>query len=704
MTLRTIRFSLLATLLFASLFAFGNHPGKALLLENCEIYSGNSQLSLEEIANSADFIAAGTGAPNLGLSNDWKYVKFSYNGNNADEKIMCYIGNSSIEHIELYRIDNGLRMLAVAGSTIKSSSEFTTPSGFALSMDVAQKGEYLLRMQSSKQLIAPIYIGDINHILLLAGKEDSFMYLYLGIIAVLFLYNLFLAFATREKGYAGYSLYMLSIAFTQLVLFGYANAYLWPGNEWLGRYGVHMMGAISGITTIYFSRAFLRLKTYTPLIDKILLGYAALYCVAIVLCFSGFGIESYNLINFCAASSILLIIASIRARKKGNRSAGYFLLAWSVFIVACTIFAMKDFGVLPYNFWTVYSLPFGSAIEGVLLSFALADKINVLRKQKEDADALHIKTIESQNEVLETKVQQRTAQLEEAKNQIQSQYDDLRLTQKQLVDSEKFAGLGQMTAGIAHELNNPINFMTSNVAPLQRDVSDVLEILEAYLSLGENASTDDLRRLKARCEEMDIDFLRIEINQLMQGITEGSKRTAEIVKGLRIFARTDKDALISANINECINSTIVVMNGITKGQVTVHRNLAADLPEVECFPGKLNQVIANLVANAIYATRIPGRTIHQRNVWIQSEYDQENIRISIKDDGCGIDQQELEKIFVPFYTTKAVGEGTGLGLAIARGIIEEHKGHIEVASEPGKGTEFILHLPRNLSRQARTAA
>lgn len=146
------------------------------------------------------------------------------------------------------------------------------------------------------------------------------------------------------------------------------------------------------------------------------------------------------------------------------------------------------------------------------------------------------------------------------------------------------------------------------------------------------------------------------------------------------------------------------MTGVAKEQVTIHRNLAADLPEVECFPGKLNQVIANLVSNAIYATRIPGRNIQQRNVWIQSEFDDQYIRISIKDDGCGIDQRDLQKIFTPFYTTKAVGEGTGLGLAITRGIIEEHKGHIEVSSEPGKGTEFILLLPRNLNRQTHTAA
>jgi hypothetical protein len=530
------------------------------------------------------------------------------------------------------------------------------------------------------------------------------MFLYFGIIAVLFFYNLFLAIATRERGYADYSFYILSIALTQAVLFGYGNNYLWPGSDWMAQNGVHLMGAVSGITTIFFTRSFLRLKEYTPVIDKVLLGYAVLYCMALILCFAGYGIESYNVINFCAASSILLIVASVRARKKGNRSAGFFLLAWSVFIVACTIFAMKDFGVLPYNFWTVYSLPFGSAIEGVLLSFALADKINILRKQKEEADALRIKTIESQNEILETKVHQRTAQLEEAKDYIQSQYDHLRLTQKQLVESEKLAGLGQMTAGIAHELNNPINFVNSNVGPLQRDIADILTVLDAYQALGKDPTPLELERLQKQCEELDIAFLRKEITQLVQGIEEGSKRTAEIVKGLRIFARTDKDTLIAANINECIQSTLVVMKGVIKGHVTVHKNLNVEMPEVDCFPGKLNQVIANLVSNAIHATRIPGRSVLQRNVWISSEYDRDFVRIRVKDDGCGIDSQELEKIFVPFFTTKAVGEGTGLGLAIARGIIEEHKGRIEVESHPGKGTEFILHLPRNRNQQTRSAA
>lgn len=704
MILTTIRLFLLLALYTIATNAFGAGPQGSLLLEKCSIYNGSQENSLAEIINSHAYTEIPTGAPNLGLTNQWQYVKFSFNTATSNKQFICYVDNSSIEKIELYSLSSDPQLVSQAGSTIKNKGEFITPSGFALSMPNLAQGEYILRMQSSKQLIAPIYVGDSNQILRMAGKEDAIMYLYFGIIAVLFFYNIFLAFATREKGYASYSFYILSIALTQAVLFGYGNTYLWQGNEWLGRNGVHLMGALSGITTVFFARNFLRLKTYTPVIDKILLGYVALYFIALALCFTGYGIESYNLINFCAASSILLIIASARARKKGNRSAGFFLLAWSVFIVACTIFAMKDFGVLPYNFWTVYSLPFGSAVEGVLLSFALADKINLLRKQKEDADAQRIKAIESQNEILETKVHQRTAQLEEAKDYIQSQYDDLRIAQKQLVESEKLAGLGQMTAGIAHELNNPINFVSSNVEPLQRDIEDVLGLLDGYQSLGTQATASDLETLKKRCNELDVDFLRKEITQLLQGIQEGSKRTAEIVKGLRIFARTDKDTLISANINECINSTIVVMKGVTNGQVTVHSNLSAHIPEVDCFPGKINQVIANLFSNAIHATQISGRSAHERNIWIQSDFDDETIRISIKDDGCGMDAHEIEKIFVPFYTTKAVGEGTGLGLAIARGIIEQHNGRIEVISEPGKGTEFILHLPRYIKRETRHAA
>lgn len=687
---------------FSGMAASNEH--EARLLSSCSVYTGQPSDDVGMVAGSTAFTEQTEGVPNLGLTEHWQYVRFTLPA--GDYATHCFVGNSTIDRIELYDITGNPVLLETKGSAIHGEGTMPTPSGFGFKLhrNAGITQHFMLRMQSGKQLIAPISVGSDLAIMQKAGSEDSMMSLYFGIIAVLFFYNLFLAFATKEKGYAGYSFYLLSIALTQAVLFGYGHIYLWPGNSWLGQNAVHLMGAISGITTIFFAISFLRLKHYTPVIHKVLLGYVVLYCISLIFCFAGQSIISYNLINFCAASSILLIIASVKAKRKGNRSAGFFLLAWSVFIIACTIFAMKDFGVLPYTAWTVYALPFGSAIEGVLLSFALADKINLLRKEKEEADAQRLKTIQTQNELLETKVQQRTAQLEEAKDYIQSQYDHLRMTQKQLIESEKLAGLGQMTAGIAHELNNPINFVSSNVAPLQRDIEDLLSILDSYEALGSSPSEAELTRLKEKSRDLDIQFLRKEIQQLLKGIDEGSKRTAEIVRGLRIFARTDKDTLIAANINECINSTIVVMKGVTKGQVTLSKEMPENMPEVECFPGKLNQVIANLISNAIQATRIPGRTAEQRHIHIRSGFDNDFVTISVSDNGCGIDPQDMEKIFVPFYTTKAVGEGTGLGLSIARGIMDQHLGKIEVRSERGKGTEFILHLPRNRNQATNQAA
>ena len=703
----TPRLSILLLLfLIGSAFPVIAHSSEdgARLVSECSIYSGEPCDDVQKVVASSEFSLLSGGVPNLGLTDNWHYVRFDVKA--GDYATHCFVGNSSIDHIELYDITGSAQFLESKGSAILHKGSMPTPSGYAfkLQRNPGIDQHYLLRLKSGKQLIAPISIGSDLSIMQKAGSEDSMMSLYFGIIAVLFFYNIFLAFATKEKGYANYSFYLLSIALTQAVLFGYGSTYLWPGSVWLGQNAVHLMGALSGITTIFFAINFLSLKHYTPIIHKVLIGYAVLYCASLLFCFAGQSILSYNLINFCAASSILLIVASVKAKRKGNRSAGFFLLAWSVFIVACTIFAMKDFGVLPYNTWTVYALPFGSAIEGVLLSFALADKINLLRKEKEEADAQRLKTIQTQNELLETKVQQRTAQLAEAKDYIQSQYDHLRLTQKQLVESEKLAGLGQMTAGIAHELNNPINFVTSNVGPLQRDIDDLLSIIDDYEALGSAPDANELNTVRARSQELDIQFVRKEIQQLLKGIDEGSRRTAEIVRGLRIFARTDKDTLISANINECINSTIVVMKSVTKGHVTVVKDMREDMPEIDCFPGKLNQVIVNLISNAIQATRIPGRTEEQRTIHIRSTFDNDYVTISVSDNGCGIDPQEMEKIFVPFYTTKAVGEGTGLGLSIARGIMDQHLGKIEVVSERGKGTEFILHLPRNRNQATNQAA
>lgn len=650
-----------------------------------------------ESAVQQTFSTIQTGSPNLGVADHPSFVRFKVRNDELNSYTTCFINNTTIDNIRLYKINgNKIEFLGEEGAALPYNTRpsKTTAFSFNLNLMPGEESEFLIQAQSGKQLIIPIQVGSHEDVLLQSGSNDSLMFLYFGIIAVLIFYNLFLALATREKGYLIYVAYLVTVGMTQVTLFGYGNRIFWPNSSWWSLHGVHFWGALSGIATIVFVKEFIRTKQYTPWIDRVLWLYVGLDIFSIGLLFAGRLTESYNVINFCAASSLILLIAAFIAAKKGNRSAKYFIFAWSIFITCVTVFALKDFGLLPYNTWTIYALPFGSAAEGVLLSFALADKINVLKKEKELADKERITMIETQNVILEKKVHERTSELEEAKDQIQSQYDHLRLTQKQLVESEKLAGLGQMTAGIAHELNNPINFVSSNVGPLHRDVEDVMTMLNDFYNMPEDVTPDQINDIKSKCKKLGIDFIGQEIHQLLHGIEEGSRRTAEIVKGLRIFSRADKDTLVPGNVNECIQSTLVVMKSITKGHVTVHKQIDEKMPTIECFPGKLNQVIANLITNAVHATKMPGRGTVDRHVHVRSWHDDNQVHISVKDNGCGISDSEKEKIFVPFYTTKSVGEGTGLGLSIAMGIVEEHGGEIEVISTPGEGSEFIVHLPR----------
>ncbi|MGB0424854.1 MAG: sensor histidine kinase, partial [Flavobacteriales bacterium] len=176
----------------------------------------------------------------------------------------------------------------------------------------------------------------------------------------------------------------------------------------------------------------------------------------------------------------------------------------------------------------------------------------------------------------------------------------------------------------------------------------------------------------------------------------GANRTAEIVKGLRVFSRLDEDALKLANLNECISSTLVILKSSVGPEVKINKDLDPDLPEINCFPGKLNQVFMNVITNAVQATADPLNKKDVKTVIITSSFNETHVVVSIKDNGIGIPDSVKAKIFDPFFTTKEVGDGTGLGLSIVLGIVNDHKGNMTVESTEGEGTEFLLTLPRSL--------
>lgn len=258
------------------------------------------------------------------------------------------------------------------------------------------------------------------------------------------------------------------------------------------------------------------------------------------------------------------------------------------------------------------------------------------------------------------------------------------------------ASLGQLTAGIAHEINNPINFVKSNIKPLTLDIDDVFEVVGMYKNLH-TANKESipvlLNKVSEKQEEIDMEFVKREIRQLIKGIEEGAERTAEIVRGLRTFSRLDEGELKIANVHDGLNSTLVLLRNSMPGYLRIEKKFEAK-GDIECFPGKLNQVFMNIINNAIQA--IDEKKEKEEEEWIlisTLDIPGKKMQVRIKDTGTGMSEQVKHKIFEPFFTTKSVGVGTGLGMAIVFKIIEEHHGKIEVESKPGKGAEFILTLP-----------
>lgn len=301
------------------------------------------------------------------------------------------------------------------------------------------------------------------------------------------------------------------------------------------------------------------------------------------------------------------------------------------------------------------------------------------------------KEIQHKNLQLEQKNSEITAQhnaLEASYTKLEKTLKKLKTAQSQLVEAEKMASLGQLTAGIAHEINNPINFVSANVNPLRRDLEEIKQLLARFMDAARanGNMAESMARATKFAEEIDLDFVLMEVNSLLNGIEEGALRTREIVKGLRNFSRLDENSYKLANINEGLTSTLTLLRPKIRDRIKIEKDLAT-LPAIDCLPGRINQVFMNILNNAIQAIKGQGQ------IFIKTEMVGEQVHVRIRDTGKGMTEQVRTRIFEPFFTTKDVGEGTGLGLSISYGIIEQHNGKIEVKSQPGQGTEFIITLP-----------
>lgn len=260
--------------------------------------------------------------------------------------------------------------------------------------------------------------------------------------------------------------------------------------------------------------------------------------------------------------------------------------------------------------------------------------------------------------------------------------------QNQLLQSEKLASIGQLAAGVAHEINNPIGFVSSNLRTLTTYAADLLRLIDAYAAATATVQLPVAvaSALQAVHQSVEIDYLRNDLTELLQESNDGLERVRQIVQNLKDFSHVDSGEWMPVDLNACITSTLNVVSNEIKYKATVQRELA-ELPEVLCNPPQINQVILNLLVNAAHAIETQGTII------IRSGHDQAMAWFEVEDSGCGMTEQVQKRIFEPFFTTKPVGKGTGLGLSVSYGIISKHGGHIDVTSMPGVGTRFRVWLP-----------
>ncbi|MBK7000618.1 MAG: GHKL domain-containing protein [Rhodoferax sp.] len=570
---------------------------------------------------------------------------------------------------------------------------------------------------------------------------------YFGMVMAMVLFNLLLFIALRDVLYLFYVNSIICMAFALASNNGLGKEFLWSDAPLWSDMSTYVGFSLACATILLFMRRMLMTWLIIPKLDrllKLLLGVLLLSLVGLI----------YSYQTFAKAAVLLYILAlllcmssSVFCAFKRHRSAYFFVAAFGLFILGGLMFALRALEVLPSNFLTSNGMQLGSALEMILLAFALADRFNQIRREKAKAKA---ETLLAQSEKL--KAQNETLQAQAQAQQLQS---DALLTKTQLAQSEKMASLGALIAGVTHEINTPIGAIKSSGANITDALGDALTKLPALLKALDSDSMDRFLDLINRAKEPAPTLSSRETRALVGAVTqqleeagiEGARhkasilvkfniqagaqsalanylpllrhteselildtansligiikstvnintaveRVAKIVLALKSFSRVNQAAeMVDANLQDGLETVLTIYNYQIKQHTEVVRNYEV-IPPIRCLADELNQVWTNLIHNALQAMETNENHAGTLTIGVRKEGD--NAVVSVGDSGCGIPEEVRSKIFDVFFTTKAVGVGSGLGLDIVKKIIDKHKGRIEVQSEVGVGTTFFVYLP-----------
>jgi signal transduction histidine kinase len=690
-------------ILICTLSIFGSAQAKDYLGKVFDHHKDELNESSATEILTKEFLPVESEVPNFGLSEATFWLKAPAQdvfGKGEIDQVLL-IEHPTLLYVRIHAVDTAGKVHEIAYSSLETRrNDRLSDNFYSFPMPETEGYETLLiEIRGNNRMQIPIKVYSSLEYQNTASNRTIFYGVFIGIMVVMILYNLFIFFSIRSSLYLWYVVYISFSLLTQVSILGLLQAKVFTGS--INALLISLSTMFVGISGSFWAYKFLKVRNNLPAASPFYMGiYVAYFVGGVVLFFNEYA--SFSIMEVMGGVAALVLLTSAFIIRRTYKPANFFIIAWLMFLLGIVLYVLSGIGWLPYSYITSYTMPIGAALETILLSFALADRINILKKEKEQSQAAMLnelrsnkQIIEKLNQDLERKVDERTMQLKMTNDDLNATLDNLKAAQSQLVNSEKMASLGQLTAGIAHEINNPINFVSSNVAPLRRDIEDILNVLKKYQN-SQTMNVEEKKLLQQLEQEIDIEYCIEEINSLIHGIEEGAKRTSTIVQGLKSFSRTDDEGIYSYNVNQGLKSTLAILKS-ELGSIKLVLDYG-NIPKIDCYSGKLNQVFMNLLDNAIHAVKEAHEDLENAEIRVSTEYENEHVSITISDNGVGMKEEVKEEIFLPFFTTKEVGRGTGLGLSISYGIIEKHGGTIEVESTLNKGTTFKVTLPETIKK------
>ena len=557
-----------------------------------------------------------------------------------------------LEYVDFYQLTNSGWEKSEAGYYRKQRIRPISHTGHVLPLKFGKDsvGTVYIRIAGQSPKTFPVFVLEKERFNQKVRREDFGYGIFFGILIVMFFYNLLLYITLKQTDYL---LYICTIICTFLIFAsasGYAGKFLWPDNPSMNYYAGRLTLGVLAIFLSVFTNRFLEVKKYSVVMYYVVSSLVPLGILAFALVVTGALSSAGN--NLISITTIILLSTGIVCSLKGNKTANYFIAAWSVYLVGGLLLTLRNNGFFDFNFWTTHFVEIGAALETTLIAFALGDRYRRYKQEKEEAQLLALRLQQEANARLESKVKERTEQLTKAYDELHATLDT-NMKQTKIIE-DKNAELDAFFYRISHDLKGPISSLLGLSSLARKEVKDpnALEFIERQLVQTErlNAIITGLIRL-TRLNHADIEKEKVDFDKL---------------------------------VDDCIAS----FKGVEKfSEITFHKNVQDGI-HFESEWTLLNAILQNLIENAIKYSRSDSPFVS-----IRVRQDQQSVSIEVEDNGQGIPEEHQPRIFEMFYRASHSATGTGLGLYILKRSVDRLNGTIRIESQVGAGSTFIVALP-----------